>query len=75
MSMPPQSVAERLAEAERAYHSLVTGTMPRVVVDISGERVEFTPARRDDLYRYIQELRGLLPGLPTVCNGPAGFLF
>jgi len=69
--------AERLAEANAAYHSLLTGTLARVVVDQNGERVEFTAAKRADLYAYIQELNSLVTPV-TSCppaNGPLSFLF
>jgi hypothetical protein len=74
MSITQQSVRERMDEARRAYHSLVTGSMPRVVVDISGERVEFVSANRGDLAKYIRDLESQLPNT-TVNNGPAGFIF
>lgn len=70
--------AERLAEAEAAYHALLTGTMARVVVDQNGERVEFTAAKKADLYGYIQELRLLVtpPSTsPYPVNAPLGFIF
>lgn len=67
--------AQRLAEAKAAYHSLVTGTMARVVVDQNGERVEFTSAKKADLYAYIQELQALEPGFLPAMNGPVRFVF
>lgn len=68
--------AEKLAEAKVAYHSLLMGTMARVVVDQNGERVEFTAARRADLYAYIRELEGLVnPSEVVPPNGPLGFVF
>lgn len=63
-------------EAVAAYHALVTGTAPRVVVDQSGQRVEYTAANQARLYLYIQQLAGLLPGATlTPNNGPARFVF
>lgn len=69
-----------LQEAEKAYHELMTGRSARVIVDGgTGERVEFTAARKADLYAYIQELRQKLAvsnGNSLVPdNGPAGFVF
>lgn len=70
-----------LTEARKAYHALMTGTSPRVVVDQNGERVEFTAANGPKLYAYIQQLEMQL-GVP--CGGtvstqaqyhPAGFIF
>lgn len=79
MACDPQ-LLQRLAEARTAYHKLNTGTMARVVVDQNGERVEFTAARRTDLYNYIQELESQVRacsgnGLPLPNNGPATFFF
>jgi hypothetical protein len=76
MSTTPLTLQERLDEARKAYHALITGTMPRVVVDISGERVEFVAANRDALHRYIKDLESQLPSASSIpSNGPAGFLF
>lgn len=71
------TIAELLDEARAAHHALITGKSPRVVVDGNGERVEFTAARRGDLYNYIQDLErqlGASTGAPLT-RGPAGFLF
>lgn len=70
------TVAEQLAEAQAAYHELVMGKAPRVVVDMSGERVEFVAANRQQLYLYIQSLQAQLatPVTPPA-NCPASFLF
>lgn len=70
-----------LQEARKAYHALMTGTSPRVVVDQNGERVEFVAASAPKLYNYIQQLEqalgtpcGQAPAYPTN-NGPVGFFF
>lgn len=70
-----------LQEARKAYHSLMTGTSPRVVVDQNGEKVEFVAASAPKLYSYIQQLEqalrtpcGQAPAIYTQ-NGPATFLF
>lgn len=70
-----------LRDAEKAYHQLVTGTQPRVVVDQNGERVEFTAANKTVLYQYIMQLKSTLgsgcgnaPSLPQT-YGPAQFFF
>jgi hypothetical protein len=49
-----------LADAEAAYHSLLTGKSARVLVDQNGERVEFTAANRASLAAYIADLKRLL---------------
>lgn len=70
------TVAEQLAEAQAAYHELVMGKAPRVVVDMSGERVEFVAANRQQLYLYIQSLQTQLAAPVTPpANCPASFLF
>jgi hypothetical protein len=68
----------RLTEAEKAYHDLVTGGSARVVVDQNGQRVEFTAARKTDLYNYIMSLKsalGVCSPIGGVPSGPATFYF
>lgn len=70
----------RLKDAEDQYHSLMTGTQARVVVDQNGERVEFTAASRPALGAYITTLR---MQVSSCCGGsgaartlpPASFIF
>lgn len=57
-----------LRDARAAYHSLLTGTMPRVVVDQNGERVEYSVANKAALYTYIQQLEAA-----GGCNQPVAF--
>ena len=69
----------RLAEAEKAYHTLNIGLMARVVVDQNGERVEFAAGNKANLYAYILGLKSQL-GLPCGAgifpnNGPMSFIF
>lgn len=72
----PLTVEQQLADAKAAYHSLMTGTAPRVVVDQNGERVEFTQTTKQQLYAYIRELESTTtPATPVVYPGPARFLF
>ena len=71
MSLMPE---QKLAEAEKAYHDLMTGRALRVVVDRNGERVEFTATNRQMLKAYIDELRTQL-GLNPASGGPLQFLF
>jgi DNA polymerase III delta prime subunit len=70
-----------LDEARKAYHALMLGTSPRVVVDQNNERVEFTAANKSSLYNYILQLEAALgttcgstPTYPTNV-APAGFVF
>lgn len=70
------TVQQRLDEANAAYHALMTGTSPRVVVDQNGERVEFTKADAQLLYAYIKKLEAqVTPTTPVVYPGPARFIF
>ena len=50
------TTAEKLAEAQAAYHALMTGKSARVVVDQNGERVEFTAINAERLLAYIKQL-------------------
>lgn len=79
MSCCPVPTKAMLAQAEQAYHDLVLGNKPRVIVDQNGERVEFSSANRNDLYQYIQQLRSVLCADMAAGNsrpnGPAGFVF
>lgn len=68
----------RLKDAEKAYHDLVTGGSARVIVDQNGERVEFTAARKTDLYNYIASLQlslGIVSPMAMLPGRPAGFIF
>lgn len=68
-----------LDEARSAYHDLMVGRSARVVVDgNSGERLEFTAARKADLYAYIKELEATLAantGTTRPNNSPISFTF
>jgi hypothetical protein len=70
-----------LNEARKAYHALMTGAQPRVVVDANGEKVEFTPANASKLYTYIQQLETALATpcgsqpQPSLQHAPMTFLF
>ncbi len=74
LSILPEVLRTRLAEAESAYHSLTIGGQARVIVDQNGERVEFTPSNAGRLMAYIQELRRQL-GCGGVGSGPMMVLF
>jgi hypothetical protein len=68
----------RLKDAEEAYHQLMTGVSARVVVDQNGQRVEFTAARKTDLYNYIMSLKsalGVCSPIGGMPGGPATFIF
>lgn len=70
------TLAEKLVEAEAAYHSLMLGLSARVVIDASGERVEYTAANSAKLSAYIEELKQqIAAGNTPRRRGPAGALF
>lgn len=52
-----ETLRERLAEAEKAYHELRIHGGVRVLVDQNGERVEYTPTTASRLRAYIAELK------------------
>lgn len=51
------TLTEKLQDAEKKYHLLVTGQAARVVTDQNGESVTFTAANAPRLAAYIQDLR------------------
>lgn len=73
--MPTLTAAQRLVEAEDAYHQLVTGTSARVFVDQNGERIEYTAANRGALQAYIQQLKIEIAGSNLGSNGPLRAVF
>jgi len=76
MSLTTQQMVDNLTDARTAYHDLITGKAPRVVVDSNGERVEFSAANSQKLYLYIQQLESQLgSSVVPVTRGPAGFVF
>lgn len=62
------TATERLSEAEGAYHSLMTGQLPSVVVDQNGERVEYNRANASRLAMYIAQLKA--ETAPVRVTGP-----
>lgn len=67
---------QRLVKAEEAYDALMLGTSARVVVDASGERVEYTAANSSKLEAYIEKLKWQIANYGvTPRRGPAGVVF
>lgn len=64
--------AQQLAEAELAYHRLMTGRSVQEVVDQNGERIRYTPASASRLAVYITELKALIGGVAN-STGPMRF--
>lgn len=62
------TLAQKLEQAEQAYHDLAIGRSARVVVEQNGERVEFTAANAGRLQSYIQDLTDQING--TSSKGP-----
>lgn len=54
------TLEDRLAEAEAAYHKLLTGRSVSEVVDQNGERVRYTTTNAFRLAAYIAELKNQL---------------
>lgn len=68
------TTAEKLVEAERAYHDLMIGKSAKVFVDQNGERVEFTSANAAYLRQYIDQLKAEIAGTPAP-NAPLTVYF
>ncbi len=64
-----QSLADRLAEAEAAYHALQIGKSAVEIRDQSGEAMRYTPANVSRLKQYIAELKAEIAGSSPV-RGP-----
>lgn len=57
MSSMASTTAEKLAEAEQAYHDLIRGAAVRALTDQNGERIEYARADIPLLQSYIADLR------------------
>jgi len=68
------TAAERLVEAESAYHSLMMGRSAVEVRDSSGEMVVYQRANAAQLAAYIEKLKLEVAGTPTR-RGPLGVYF
>lgn len=64
------TLAEKLATAQAAYHDIMTGKAPRVIVDQNGERIEYSPANASRLNAYILELKRQIGGVGNTIGGP-----
>jgi len=63
-------LTERLAEAELAYHRLMTGGAVVELRDQNGEVIKYTQASATRLASYIQYLKEQLGLLPRSSKGP-----
>lgn len=66
------SLQTQLAEAELAYHRLMTGRTVQEVVDQNGERIRYVPASASRLAAWIQELKVRIAG-DNGSTGPMRF--
>jgi hypothetical protein len=57
-----QVLIQRLAEAETAYHQLITGDKPVELRDSNGESIRYTMADKGKLKNYIAELKAEIAG-------------
>ncbi|WP_312571906.1 gpW family head-tail joining protein [Brevundimonas sp.] len=60
------TLAQRLVEAEAAYHSLMTGRSAVTVTDQSGESITYGRARASDLAGYVANLKQQISGRPAI---------
>lgn len=64
------TAAERLVEAEAAYHALLTGGQPVECRDSNGESVRYTPANASRLKAYIAEIKAEIAGTQSQLRRP-----
>lgn len=62
------TLAQRLNEAEAAYHALMVGRSAVTVTDQSGESITYGRARASDLAGYISSLRQEIAGRRRVTD-------
>ena len=65
------TVQQKLAEAEKAYHALLTGTQA-VTIEKDGRKVEFNRINISRLRAYIAELKADLNPSLSMRRRPAG---
>jgi hypothetical protein len=68
------TAAQRLVEAESAYHALMMGRSAVEVRDSSGEMVVYQRANAAQLAAYIEKLKLEVAGTPSA-RGPMGVWF
>lgn len=67
-------LAARIAQAEAAYHNLMTGRLA-VKVTIEGQETEFNRISAPALKAYITGLKAELAGLRATAGGAIGWVF
>lgn len=68
------TLLEQLADAQKAYHDLMTGSAVVEVTDQNGERVKYNPANANRLAAYIQTLQNQINPVVSA-TGPMRFWF
>lgn len=58
--------AERLVEAEAAYHALSLGRAAVQITDQNGESIRYSPANASRLKEYIADLKALIAGTSRI---------
>ncbi len=74
--MAELTTAEKLVEAERAYHEIMSGQAVNRFVDQNGEQIQYSRANVMQLRAYIAELKALLAGdIGLAYRGPIRFTY
>lgn len=75
--MAEKTTAEKLVEAEAAYHEIMTGSGVARFQDQNGESVTYTRANAKDLQAYIAYLKSLIAAEAggSTYRGPLRFVF
>lgn len=75
--MPALTTAQKLVEAETAYHEIMTGQAVSRFVDQNGESVSYSKVNIGGLEAYIARLKGELAAAPGTVpyRGPLRFTF
>lgn len=66
------TLAERLTEAEAAYHALLIGQSAAEVRDSNGETLRFTSANASRLKAYIADLKAQIAAEASTTGQPRG---
>jgi hypothetical protein len=69
------TLAQRLVEAETAYHALLTGRSVVELRDQNGETIRYTPASRLALLSYINDLKRQVDASSAPSTAPLRVLF
>ena len=73
--MTTLTLAEKLVQAEAAYHSLMIGESVREVVDQNGKKVVYTAANAARLVQYISDLKAQIANTTSTYRQPLRVYF